>query len=96
MVRKRLCFLIFLLPSVCFGQITKPGVNGQNWGTNIGRALTINCSNIQVGGNCLTCTMLGTTMTIALTSSCTPPSLFVTYLGVQATYLGQTVTYLGL
>lgn len=62
----RILFLVLmLLPITAYAQISKPGVQAENGGTVLGRALTINCD-----GNCIQCNLTGTTMNITFSSSC--------------------------
>lgn len=60
-----LFILLMLLPIAAYGQISKPGVEAQNGGSVLGRALSINCDN-----NCIVCTLTGTTMNITFSNSC--------------------------
>lgn len=55
-----LFLLLFLFPSLCFGQITKYGVNVQNGGIDQGRAGTVNCD-----GTSVMCAVSGSTVTIS-------------------------------
>ena len=89
----RIFLLLFVLyPCLAYGQISKPGVEGMNGGSVLGRALSINCDNV-----CILCSLSGTTMTVAFNSSCSGsvPTASVTYLGTKVTYLGVPVLYLG-
>lgn len=86
-------FLLILFPCVAYGQITKPGVQAENGGSVLGRALTINCDNV-----CIVCNLTGTTMNITFSSSCSsgpPTQYYLAYQGVTMTYLGVKMTYLG-
>lgn len=90
--------LFSFLITMAFAQVGPGGVTprgsiqGKNGGTPLGTALTVNCD-----GNCILCTLSGTTMTISFNSSCSsgPTTPTVTYLGVNVTYLGVPVLYLG-
>lgn len=62
---KILFIFLLLMPTICYAQISKPGVQAENGGTVLGRALTINCD-----GNCIQCNLSGTTMNITFSSSC--------------------------
>jgi hypothetical protein len=62
----RILFLLFLfMPIICYGQITKPGVQAENGGSVLGRALTVNCDNV-----CIVCSLSGTTLSISLSGAC--------------------------
>ena len=62
----RILFLIlFFFPIIAYAQITKPGVQAENGGSVLGRALSVNCD-----GSCILCTLTGTTMNITFSSSC--------------------------
>lgn len=57
--------LMILFPTISYGQITKPGVQAENGGSVLGRALSVNCD-----GSCILCTLTGTTMNISFNTSC--------------------------
>lgn len=85
--------LLILFPLTAYGQITKPGVQAENGGTILGRALTVNCDN-----NCIVCSLSGTTLTISLSSSCSGGSSggnVVTVLGQLMMVNGNIVQILG-
>lgn len=68
----RILFLLLLLfPSICYGQITKPGVQAENGGSVLGRALTVNCDDV-----CIVCSLSGTTLTLSFNPICSsgPPT----------------------
>lgn len=86
-----LLLLLLIFPITAYGQITKPGVEGQNAGSPLGRALTVNCD-----GNCIICTMSNTIMTISFSSSCSSsPSESLTFLSIPLQFQGTLLQFKG-
>lgn len=89
----KVLILLLVLSTTSLAQITKPGVEGSNGGTLLGRALTVNCDNV-----CIICSLSSTILTISFNPSCSsgpPPQFYLAYRGVTMTYLGVNMTYLG-
>lgn len=90
---RTLLFLLMIFPTISYGQISKPGVQAENGGSVLGRALTVNCDNV-----CIVCGLSGTTVTISFNPLCSsgpPPSTNLTFLGVNLQFNGTLLMFKG-